>query len=110
MSSYLFLLCANVLSCSLLKSEQQKNLMGVKFPRRGPTISHLIPNNSRVVKDHIAQNLGVAISKKIGRYLGTFVDNRLSDPQNYTTLVERNGNKLLGWKAKTLSQTSYASS
>ncbi|KAF7802015.1 reverse transcriptase [Senna tora] len=128
--------------------EQQKDLVGVKFARRGPTISHLMyaddtilffkaddincalvkkaidmyanlagqqlnydksflvfsPNTSRVVKYRIAQNLGVAISTKIGRYLGTFVDNRLSDPQNYSALVERIGNKLAGWKAKTLSQ------
>ncbi|KAF7801964.1 uncharacterized protein G2W53_041075 [Senna tora] len=33
-------------------------------------------NTSRVVKDCLAQNLGVTISTKIGRYLGTFVDNR----------------------------------
>ncbi|KAF7841825.1 reverse transcriptase [Senna tora] len=148
MCSYLFLLCANVLSCSLLKSEQQKQLTGIKFARRGPAISHLMyaddtilffraddlncssvkqaidmyatlagqqlnydksflvfsPNTSRTVKDRIASQLGVAVSNKIGRYMGSFVDNKLSDPQNYNVLIERNGSKLAGWKAKTLSQ------
>ncbi|KAF7841821.1 reverse transcriptase [Senna tora] len=148
MCSYLFLLCANVLSCSLLKSEQQKQLTGIKFARRGPAISHLMyaddtilffraddlncssvkqaidmyatlagqqlnydkpflvfsPNTSRTVKDRIASQLGVAVSNKIGRYMGSFVDNKLSDPQNYNVLIERIGSKLAGWKAKTLSQ------
>ncbi|KAF7843976.1 dof zinc finger protein DOF2.5-like [Senna tora] len=62
------------------------------------------PNTSRAVKDRIARHLGVAVSTKIDRYLGSFVDNKLSDPQNYIVLVERIGNKLSGWKAKTLSQ------
>ncbi|KAF7807376.1 reverse transcriptase [Senna tora] len=62
------------------------------------------PNTSRTVKDRIASRLGVAVSNKIGRYLGSFVDNKLSDPQNYNVLVERIGSKLAGWKAKTLSQ------
>ncbi|KAF7841758.1 ribonuclease H [Senna tora] len=146
--SYLFLLCANVLSCSLLQFEQKKQLMGVKFARRGPAISDLMyaddtilffkaddlncasvkkaidmyatlagqqlnldksflvfsPNTPRSVKDQIASCLGVAVSTKIGRYLGSFVDNKLSDPQNYTFLVERIVSKLAGWKAKALSQ------
>ncbi|KAF7831607.1 putative RNA-directed DNA polymerase [Senna tora] len=62
------------------------------------------PNTPRVIKDRITHNLGVSVSTKIGKYLGTFVDNRLSDPQNYKALVERVNNILAGWKAKTLSQ------
>ncbi|KAF7822170.1 reverse transcriptase [Senna tora] len=42
LSSYLFLLCANVLSCSLLKAQRNKELLGVRFARRGPVITHLM--------------------------------------------------------------------
>ncbi|KAF7815290.1 uncharacterized protein G2W53_029259 [Senna tora] len=42
LSRYLFLLCANVLSYALLKLEAAKKIVGIKFARRGPMISHLM--------------------------------------------------------------------
>ncbi|KAF7839373.1 putative RNA-directed DNA polymerase [Senna tora] len=57
-----------------------------------------------IIKDRIAHLFGVSISTKVGKYLGTYVDNRMSDSQNYCDLVEKVNNKLVGWKAQTLSQ------
>ncbi|KAF7839326.1 reverse transcriptase [Senna tora] len=57
-----------------------------------------------IIKDRIAHLFGVSISTKVGKYLGTYVDNRMSDSQNYRDLVEKVNNKLVGWKAQTLSQ------
>ncbi|KAF7824263.1 ribonuclease H [Senna tora] len=42
MSPYLFLLCSNVLSCMLHKAERDRKLQGIRFGRRGPTITHLM--------------------------------------------------------------------
>jgi hypothetical protein len=42
LSPYLFLLCANVLSCALLKQEQIGNLKGLKIGRVAHPLSHLL--------------------------------------------------------------------
>ncbi|KAF7843830.1 putative ribonuclease H protein At1g65750 family [Senna tora] len=61
-------------------------------------------NTPATVKDRIAHCFGVIILAKVGKYLGTYVDNRMLDTQNYCALVEKVNNKLVGWKAQTLSQ------
>ena len=40
LSPYLFLLCANVLSCALLKQETTKHLKGIKIGRANQPLSH----------------------------------------------------------------------
>jgi hypothetical protein len=42
LSPYLFLLCANVLSCALLKQENKHHLKGVKIGRANQPLSHLL--------------------------------------------------------------------
>ena len=42
LSLYLFLLCANVLSCALLKQETNKHLVGIKIGHHTQHISHLL--------------------------------------------------------------------
>ena len=42
LSPYLFLLCANVLSLSLQKAEQEKLINGVRVGRNGCTFTHLL--------------------------------------------------------------------
>ena len=42
LSPYLFLLCANVLSCALLKQEASKHLKGIKIGRANQPLSHLL--------------------------------------------------------------------
>ncbi|KAF7813171.1 phenolic glucoside malonyltransferase 1-like [Senna tora] len=132
----------------ILKAQKNKELLGVRFARRGPVITHLMyaddtilffkaddsncavikaaldmygnlagqklnsdklflvfsPNTPATIKDRITHCFGVSISTKVGRYLGTYVDSRMSDTQNYRALVEKGNNKLVGWKALTLSQ------
>lgn len=41
-SPFLFLLCANVLSCALLHQESTKNLKGIKIGRDSQPINHLL--------------------------------------------------------------------
>jgi hypothetical protein len=42
LSPYLFLLCADVLSCALLKQEASKHLKGIKIGRANQPLSHLL--------------------------------------------------------------------
>ena len=41
LSSYLFLICANILSLALMKAENQKRIRGVKIDRNGISFTHL---------------------------------------------------------------------
>jgi hypothetical protein len=41
-SPYLFLLCANILSCALLKQENIKNLKDIKIGRSAHPLAHLL--------------------------------------------------------------------
>ncbi|KAF7815320.1 reverse transcriptase [Senna tora] len=65
------------------------------------------PYTSSYVKRQIASKLGVPISSRIGRCLGTMIDNTRNSPQNYHSMMEKVNNKLAGWKAKTLSQAGH---
>ena len=42
LSPYLFLICANVLSCAFLKQEASKHLKGIKIGRANQPLSHLL--------------------------------------------------------------------
>lgn len=42
LSSYIFLLCSNVLSCMLQKLEDEGKIKGIQFAHRGPRINHLM--------------------------------------------------------------------
>ena len=41
LSPYLFILCANVLSCALIRNEQNNNIKGIRIGRNCPTFTHL---------------------------------------------------------------------
>lgn len=41
MSPFLFLMCANILSPSLLTADQNKEIQGIKIGRNGCTFTHL---------------------------------------------------------------------
>ncbi|KAF7801514.1 aminoacylase-1 isoform X1 [Senna tora] len=117
----------------IVVAQNNKELLGVRFARRGPVITHMMyvddtilffkaddsncavikatldmygnlvgqrlnsdksflvfsPNTPATVKDRIAHCFGVSISAKVGKYLGTYVDSRMSDTQNYRALVEK---------------------
>lgn len=42
LSPYLFIFCSNVLSCMLIKLQDDKKIKGISFGNRGPAISHLM--------------------------------------------------------------------
>ncbi|KAF7835238.1 ribonuclease H [Senna tora] len=58
-STYLYILCANVLSCLIKKEVEAKLWRGIKIGRGAVEISHLIPNTPRRLKRSVEKTFGV---------------------------------------------------
>ncbi|KAF7811748.1 ribonuclease H [Senna tora] len=107
-SPYLFILCANVLSCMIAKEEVNGLWNGIKIARGVLAITHLMyaddtvlffqlsPHNILAVqrvlsrlKKEVSENMGFRFGSKLGKYLGTWVDKHMSKKDAFDGVLNK---------------------
>ena len=68
LSPYLFLFCANILSCALINQEQIGNLKGLKIGRSAPPLSHLLFVDDSFIFFKIDKNTPTIIQQNLAWY------------------------------------------
>lgn len=62
------------------------------------------PNTHRDLKDEMASLFNLKWENKLGKYLGTFVDDQKDQGTNFQMLIDKMNSTLAGWKGRLLSQ------
>lgn len=71
---------------------------------RDKSFAFFSPNTLEDLRNEMANMFNLTWASRLGKYLGTFVDDHKDRNRNFKILVDKMNSRLAGWKSKILSQ------